>query len=134
MWSIHRVLVQDILTFIRLTDGYRLDPDVQGENAFLLRGVQAYYQQQGLNVHHDLNKMVFELNPQYPGGFVPKGKTDVLMHIQSAFLFFEMTMVDGTGNEGVRNGASCRFAWLCCAFRIVLFGLCVRHNRFCLRV
>ena len=111
--------MQDILTFIRLTDGYRLDPDVQGENAFLLRGVQAYYQQQGLNVHHDLNKMVFELNPQYPGGFVPKGKTDVLMHIQSAFLFFEMTMVDGTGNEGVRDGASA--ALLGCA---VLFGLC----------
>ena len=117
------MLVQEIVKFIRLTDGYQLDPDVHGESAFLLRGVQAYYQQQGLNVHHDLNKMVFELNPQYPGGFVPKGKTDVLMHIQSAFLFFEMSMVDGTGNEGVRDGASCRFVWFgcCCA---VLFGLC----------
>ena len=111
--------MQDIVDFIRLTDGYRLDPDVQGANAFLLRGVQAYYQKQGLNVHHDLNQMVFKLNPQYPGGFVPKGKTDLLMHIQSAFLFFEMTMVDGTGNEGVRDGASA--ALLGCA---VLFGLC----------
>ena len=110
--------MQDILTFIRLTDGYRLDPDVQGANAFLLRGVQAYYRQQGLNVHHDLNQMVFELNPQYPGGFVPKGKTDRLMHIQSAFIDYELVM-DGTGMDGVRDGASA--ALLGCA---VLFGLC----------
>lgn len=112
------MLLQEIVDFIRLTDGYRLDPDVQGENAFLLRGVQAYYRQQGLNVHHDLNKMVFELNPQYPDGFVPKGKTDVPSHIQSAFLFFGLTM-DGTGIDGVRDGASA--ALLGCA---VLFGLC----------
>jgi len=110
--------VQDIVDFIRLTDGYRLDPDVQGENAFLLRGVQAYYRQQGLAVHHDLNQMVFELNPQYPGGFVPKGKTDRLMHIQSAFIDYELVM-DGTGMDGVRDGASA--ALLGCA---VLFGLC----------
>ena len=110
--------MQDIVDFIRLTDGYRLDPDVQGENAFLLRGVQAYYRQQGLAVHHDLNQMVFELNPQYPGGFVPKGKTDKLMHIQSAFIDYELVM-DGTGMDGVRDGASA--ALLGCA---VLFGLC----------
>ena len=110
--------MQDIVDFIRLTDGYRLDPDVQGENAFLLRGVQAYYRQQGLAVHHDLNQMVFELNPQYPGGFVPKGKTDRLMHIQSAFIDYELVM-DGTGMDGVRDGASA--ALLGCA---VLFGLC----------
>ena len=110
--------MQEIVDFIRLTDGYRLDPDVQGENAFLLRGVQAYYRQQGLAVHHDLNQMVFELNPQYPGGFVPKGKTDRLMHIQSAFIDYELVM-DGTGMDGVRDGASA--ALLGCA---VLFGLC----------
>ena len=112
------MLVQEIVKFIRLTDDYQLDPDVRGNNAFLLRGVQAYYRKQGLNVHHDLNKMVFELNPQYPGGFVPKGKTDLLMHIQSAFLFFGLVM-DGTGMDGVRDGASA--ALLGCA---VLFGLC----------
>ena len=44
--------------------------------------------------------MIFELNPQYPGGFTPKGKTHVPSHIQSAFLFFGLVM-DGTGMDGV---------------------------------
>merc|ERR1712166_335708 len=38
----------------------------------------------------------------YPGGFVPKGKTDRLMHIQSAFIDYELVM-DGTGMDGVRD-------------------------------
>ena len=117
------MLVQEIVKFIRLTDGYQLDPDVHGDNAFLLRGVQTYYRKQGLKVSDDLNKMGFELNPQYPGGFMPKGKTNVLSHIQSAYLFFELVM-DGTGMDGVRDGACLPLCLvvLCfsdCAFRIM---------------
>jgi hypothetical protein len=112
------VLVQEIRDFTRGTDNYQLDPDVRGDNAFLLRGVQAYYRQEGLKVCDDLNKMIFEDNPQYPNGFMPKAKTNMLSHIQSAFFSFGLVM-DGTGLDGVRDGACWRFAWLCFAFRVM---------------
>ena len=41
------MLVQEIANFLRRTDDYQLDPDVE---AFLLRDVKAYYQQNGLEV------------------------------------------------------------------------------------
>jgi hypothetical protein len=128
------VLVQEIKNFLQLTDGYEVHPDVSGAKAFLLRGVTAYYLQKGLPTCEDINRMVFVLNPQYPGGFVPKGKTHILSHIQSAFLCFGLVM-DGTGLDGVRDGKCWRFAWLCFAFRFMcstqpvlpeslLFGSC----------
>ena len=98
------MLVQEIANFLRRTDDYQLDPDVRGDNAFLVRAVKAYYQQEGLEVCDDLNKMIFVDNPQYPNGFMPKGKTAVFSHIQSAFLGFGLVM-NGTGLEGVRDGA-----------------------------
>ena len=76
------MLVQEMTDFTRGTDNYQLDPDVRGDNAFLLRGVQPYYRQEGLKVCDDLNKMIFEDNPQYPNGFMPKAKTNKLSHIQ----------------------------------------------------
>ena len=66
----------------------------------------------------DINKMGFLDNPQYPGGFMPKGKTTMVSHTQSTFLYFEQVM-DGTTLDGVRDGACWRFAWLCFVFRIV---------------
>ena len=120
--------MQAAKNFLQRTDDYELHPDVSGANAFLLRGVKAYYHQGGLPTCDDINKMVFLDNPQYPDGFVPKGKTHVLSHIQSAFLCFGLVM-DGTGNDGIRDGAC--GALLGCA---LLFGSCVRHNRFCLKV
>ena len=50
------MLVQEIANFPRRTDDYQLDPDVE---AFLLRGMKAYYQQHGSEVCDDINKMVF---------------------------------------------------------------------------
>ena len=113
------MLVQDITNFTRGTDNYQLDPDVRGDNVFLLRRVKAHYRQNGLQVCDDINKMVFLDNPrpQYPGGFMPKGKTTMVSHIQSAFLYFEQ-VTDGTTFDGVRDGACWRFAWLCFAFRM----------------
>jgi hypothetical protein len=98
------VLVQEITHFLRRTDGYKLDLDVRGVNAFLLRGVQTYYRQNRLEVCDDLNKMDLLDNSQYPGGFMPKGKTAMVSHIQSTFLYFERVM-NGTGLDGVRDGA-----------------------------
>ena len=72
--------MQEIKNFLQLTDGYEVHPDVSGAKAFLLRGVTAYYLQKGLPTCEDINRMVFVLNPQYPGGFVPKGKTHILSH------------------------------------------------------
>ena len=112
------MLEQEITHFLRRTDGYQLDPDVRGVNAFLLRGVQAYYRQNWLEVCDDLNKMAFLDSPQYPGGFMPKGKTAMVSHIQSAFLYFEQVM-NGAGLDGVRDGACWRFAWLCFVFRVM---------------
>ena len=120
--------MQAIAQFLKRTDDYQLDPAVSGVNAFLLRGVRNYYESIGGIVCDDLNKMVFLDNPQYPGGFIPKGKTAVVCHIQAAFLCFGLRM-DGTGNDGIRDGAC--GALLGCA---LLFGSCVRHNRFCLKV
>ena len=79
------MLVQVIRDFLRGTDNYELDPDVSGDNAFLLRGLRAYYRQNELNECDNINKMVFYDNPQYEGGFLPKGKTTMVSHIQSAF-------------------------------------------------
>ena len=76
------MLVQEIRDFTRGIDNYQLDPDVRGDNAFFLRGVKAYYQQNGLQVCDDINKMIFLDNPQYPGGFMPKGKTAMVSHIK----------------------------------------------------
>ena len=104
--------MQTIKNFLQLTDGYELHPDVSGDNAFLLRGVKAYYHQEGLPTCDGINRMVFLLNPQYPGGFVPKGKTNILSHIQSAFLCFGLVM-DGTGLDGFRDGKCLYFV---CAF------------------
>ena len=84
--------MQEIAKFLRRTDDYQLDPDVE---AFLLRGVKAYYRQNDLEVCDDLNQMVFLDNPQYPNGCMPNGKMDVVSHIQSAFLYFALVM-DGT--------------------------------------
>ena len=126
--------MQEIKTFIQLTDGYEEHSEVSGENAFLRRALRRYYEQEGLGVCDDINEMIFFRNPQYPGGFIPKGKTNIKSHIQTAFLCFGLVM-DGTGLEGVRDGKCWRFAWLCFAFRFMcstqpvlteslLFGSC----------
>ena len=52
------MLVQEIRDFTRGTDNYQLDSDVRGDNAFLLRAVKAYYQQEGLKVCDDLKRMI----------------------------------------------------------------------------
>jgi hypothetical protein len=129
------VLVQEIKNFLQLTDGYEAHPGVSGAKAFLVRGLKKYYEQEGLEVCDDINEMIFVRNPQYPDGFVPKGKTNIMSHIQSAFLCFGLVM-DGTGLDGVRDGKCWRFAWLCFAFRFMcstqpvlteslLFGSCL---------
>ena len=110
--------MQEIKTFIQLTDGYEEHSEVSGDNAFLRRALRRYYEQEGLEVCDDINEMIFVRNPQYPDGFVPKGKTNILSHIQSAFLCFGLVM-DGTGQDGVRDGKCWRFAWLCFAFRFM---------------
>jgi hypothetical protein len=114
------VLVQEIKTFIQLTDGYEEHSDVSGDNAFLRRALKKYYQQEGLPTCDDINEMIFFRNPQYPGGFIPKGKTNIMSHIQTAFLRFGLVM-DGTGQDvdGVRDGKCWRFAWLSFAFRFM---------------
>ena len=127
--------MQEIKTFIQLTDGYEEHSEVSGENAFLVRGLKKYYQQEGLPTCDDINEMIFFRNPQYPGGFIPKGETNIMSHIQTAFLRFGLVM-DGTGQDGVRDGKCWRFAWLCFAFRFMcstppvlteslLFGSCL---------
>ena len=78
------MLVQEIRNFARGTHSYQLDSDVRGVDAFLLRNVKAYHQQECLKVCDDLNKKMFEDSPQYPNGFMPKAKTNKLSHIQSA--------------------------------------------------
>ena len=85
---------------------------------YIYIGVKAYYQQSGLQVCDDIDKMAFLDNPQYPGGFMPKGKTTMVSHIQSAFLYFEQ-VVDGTTFDGVRDGACWHFPWLCFVFRVM---------------
>ena len=105
--------MQKIRDFLRRTDNYELHPDVSGDNAFLVRGLRAYYRQNGLNECDDINNMVFFANPQYEGGFLPQGKTTKVSHICSAFLYFEQTM---GGTNGVRDGAYWRFAWLYFAY------------------
>jgi hypothetical protein len=112
------VLVQEIKTFIQLTDGYEEHSGVSGAKAFLVRGLKKYYEQEGLEVCDDINEMIFFRNPQYPDGFIPKGKTNIMSHIQTAFLRFGLVM-DGTGQDGVRDGKCWRFAWLCFAFRFM---------------
>ena len=127
--------MQEIKAFIQLTDGYEEHSEVSGAKAFLVRGLQKYYEQEGLEVCDDINEMIFFRNPQYPGGFIPKGKTNIMSHIQTAFLRFGLVM-DGTGQDGVRDGKCWRFAWLCFAFRLMcstqpvlteslLFGSCL---------
>ena len=110
--------MQEIKTFIQLTDGYEEHSEVSGDNAFLRRALRRYYEQEGLEVCDDNNEMIFVRNPQYPGGFIPKGKTNIMSHIQTAFLCFGLVM-DGTGQDGVRDGKCWRFAWLCFAFRFM---------------
>jgi hypothetical protein len=112
------VLVQAIKNFLQLTDGYEVHSEVSGDNAFLGRALRRYYEQEGLEVCDDINEMIFVRNPQYPGGFIPKGKTNIMSHIQTAFLRFGLVM-DGTGQDGVRDGKCWRFAWLCFAFRFM---------------
>ena len=84
--------MQAIAQFLKRTDDYQLDPAVRGVNEFLLRGVKNYYESIDLVVCDDLNKMAFLDNPQYPGGFMPKGKTAVFSHIQATFLCFGLRM------------------------------------------
>ena len=106
------MLVQEIRDLTRGKDNYQLDSDVRGDSAFLLRGVKTYFQQKGLIVCDDLNKMSFEGNPQYPNGFMPKAKTNKLSHkthIQSAFLSFGL-VINGTELDGVCDGACGRYA------------------------
>ena len=112
--------MQEIAKFLRRTDDYQLDPDVRGVKAFLLRGVNAYYLPEGLEVCDDLNKMGFVDDPQYPNGFMPRGKTDVLSHIQSSFLCFGLVM-DGNGQDGVRDGACLALClvMLCCSGHVL---------------
>ena len=112
------MLVQEIKKFLRLRDGFEVHPEVSGDNAFLVRALKKYYEQEGLEVCDDINEMIFVRNTQYPDGFVPKGKTNIMSHIQSAFLCFGLVM-DGTGLDGVRDGKCWRFAWLCSAFRFM---------------
>ena len=97
-------MVQEIAKFLRRTNDYRPGPDVRGVNAFLLRGVKAYCNQEGLGVCDDLNKMDLVDNLQYPNGFMPKGKANVFSHIKTTFLCFGLLM-DGNGPDGVRDGA-----------------------------
>ena len=106
------------MRFLRRADDYQLDPE--GE-ASLLRGVKAYYQQEGLEVCDDLNKMVFEDNPQYPNGFMPKRKTDV--HVSAHPISISQVR---TGDGRDWSGGGSRWcvsgALLGCA---LLFGSCV---------
>ena len=110
--------MQAIKNFLQLTDGYEVHSEVSGDNAFLGRALRRYYEQEGLEVCDDINEMIFVRNPQYPDGFIPKGKTNIMSHIQTAFLRFGLVM-DGTGQDGVRDGKCWRFAWLCFAFRFM---------------
>ena len=74
--------------------------------------MKAYCEQEGLPVCDDLDKMVLEENDQYPNGFVPKGETDKLSHVQPAFLSFGVKM-DGTGLDGIRDGACLALCYGC---------------------
>ena len=46
-----QVLVQEIKKFLRLRDGFEVHPEVSGDNAFLVRGLKKYYEQEGLEDH-----------------------------------------------------------------------------------